>query len=133
MSLTNGIQLIQFLRLPPLRTTRRNMGNLLLNTGSIIMCPHGGLVSHSSTTWTTYRISGRPPMLQTDLYIVSGCPFSSPCTSVQWVTGSTMLLVKGIPVLTVASVGICSSASMIPNGPAIISSTQLGEREPDTF
>ena len=110
------------------------MGDLLLNTGSIIMCPHGGMVSHTSGTWTTYRISGRPPMLQTDIYIVAGCPMpGSPCHMVQWVTASNMLVIKGIPVLTFTSVGLCMGAGGAAQGPAIVTATQLGEREPDTF
>src|SRR5687768_18410112 len=109
------------------------MGDLLLHTGSVIMCLHGGTAVHVSTTWTSYRISGRPPMLQTDVYTIAGCPFPNPCTSIQWVTASTKLLVKGIPVLTQTSVGMCSSAGMVPNGPAIVTATQLGEREPDEF
>jgi len=113
----------------------RNMPPLLLNTNSVIMCPHGGIVTHVSGTSTSFRIQGRPPMLLTDVYIVSGCPFgggySGPCTQVMWVSGSPMLRIRGIPVLTQASVGICQSSSGVPQGPAIIASCQLIEPEPD--
>ena len=73
-------------------------------------------------------------MLQTDVYMVAGCPMpGSPCQMVQWVTASNMLVVKGIPVLTFTSVGMCMGAGGGPQGPAIVTATQLGEREPDTF
>lgn len=109
-------------------------GNFLLSQSSVILCPHGGIVNHIPTTSTTFRIEGRLPMLMTDVYLVAGCPFiagysPSPCVEVRWVTGSSRLYVKGIPVLTLASVGICSGASAA--GPAIITYCQLGVREPD--
>lgn len=108
-------------------------GALLLNTNSVIMCPHGGMVVHVPVTSTTFRVDGRRPMLMTDIYNVVGCPFvngyhPSPCQSVTWVSASSLLLVKGIPVLTRNSVGICGF-----QGPAIITYTQTGQREPSEF
>jgi hypothetical protein len=101
------------------------------------MCSHGGLVTHIPTTFTTYRIQGRQPMLLTDEYVIAGCPgMGGPmggCIRVQWVTGSTMLLVKGIPVLTQTSVGLCQTSNGITGGPAIIASTQLMVQEPTEF
>ncbi len=110
------------------------MGDLLLSTDSVLMCPHGGLVTHVPTTSTTYRVAGRPPMLLGDVYTIAGCPFTTlnePCIMVQWATASTRLIVKGRPILTNTSVGICQSPSGVPNGPVVIASTQLGLREPD--
>lgn len=111
------------------------MGNLLLNTHSVIMCPHGGMVSHVPTTYTSYRVDGRLPMFVTDLFVVAGCPNviygPSPCTMVTWLNGTVNLIVKGQPVLTIASVGLCQSASGVMQGPAIIAQTQTGQREPD--
>ena len=113
------------------------MGNLLLNSQSVIMCPHGGMVSHIPTTYTSYRVDGRRPMFLTDHYVVVGCPNymhgPSPCTMVTWLNGTVLLLVKGQPLLTLSSVGLCQSASGIMQGPAIITYTQTGQREPDTF
>lgn len=113
------------------------MGDFLLNTNSVILCPHGGLVTHVPTTFTSYRIEGRQPMLMTDEYLIAGCagtggPMGG-CFRVQWVTASTMLIVKGVPVLTQASVGLCQTAAGVPTGPAIVASTQLMVREPDEF
>lgn len=113
------------------------MGDFLLNTNSVILCPHGGLVTHIPTTFTSYRIEGRRPMLLTDEYMVQGCPGAGGpmggCFRVQWVTGSTMLMVKGIPVLTQSSVGLCQTSGGIAAGPAIIASTQLMVQEPTEF
>lgn len=101
------------------------------------MCPHGGMVTHVPTTYTSYRVDGRRPMFLTDTYIIAGCPNyiygPSPCIMVMWLNGTVNLLVKGQPLLTRASVGLCQSASGIPQGPAIITYTQTGQREPDTF
>lgn len=113
--------------------THTGSGALLLNTHSVIMCCHGGIVQHTPMTNTSFRVDGRRPMLMTDLYTVTGCPFvigytPSPCQLVTWVTGSSMLIVKGSPVLTLNSVGICGYS-----GPAIITYTQTGQREPDEF
>ena len=113
------------------------MGNLLLNSQSVIMCPHGGTVSHVPTSYTSFRVDGRRPMLITDIYLVVGCPNymygPSPCTTVTWLNGTVNLLVLGKPLLTIASVGLCQSGSGIMQGPAIVTYTQTGQREPDTF
>lgn len=113
------------------------MGNLLLNSQSVIMCPHGGMVSHVPTSYSSYRVDGRRPMLLTDVYLVVGCPNythgPSPCAMVTWLNGTVNLLIKGIPLLTIASVGLCQSGSGIMQGPAIITYTQTGQREPDAF
>lgn len=113
------------------------MGNLLLNTQTVIMCPHGGIVTHISGTYTSYRVDGRRPMLLTDQYLLAGCPFltytTSPCVRVIWTSGSVNLIVKGQPVLTLSSVGLCQGASGNIQGPAIITYTQTGQLEPDAF
>jgi hypothetical protein len=109
-------------------------GHFLLCRSSLIHCPHRGIVNHIPKASTTYRIDGRLPMLLTDVYLVVGRPFiaghsPSPCVEARWVTGSSRLYLEGIPVQTLASVGICSGAGSA--GPAIITYCQLGVREPD--
>lgn len=107
----------------------------LLNTHSVIMCPHGGTVQHIPTTTTSFRVSGWRPMLLSDTYLIAGCPFHtygpSPCMLVNWVTGSSLLFVKGQPVLTLASVGLCVAGNGAAQGPAIIATAQTGQLEPD--
>lgn len=110
---------------------------LLLNTNSVILCPHGGVVTHIPGTFTSYRIEGRLPMLLTDTYLIQGCGNYagqfSPCAMVIWVTASSKLIVRGVPVLTQASVGLCQSAAGVVQGPAIIAVCQLIVPEPDDF
>lgn len=101
------------------------------------MCPHGGVVTHVPQSYTAYRVDGRLPMLMTDHYLVSGCPNAygpmGPCLRVQWLQGSTMLIVKGSPALTRESVGLCMTSSGVAAGPAIVTYTQTGTMEPATF
>lgn len=108
---------------------------LLLNTNSVIMCPHGGVVTHVPVTFTSYRIEGRRPMLLSDIYTLAGCPLDGggggPCMHVGWVTASQKMMVRGVPVLTDQSIGLCQSAVGAVQGPAIIASCQLLVFEPD--
>jgi len=101
------------------------------------MCPHGGIVTHVPLSGTSYRVDGRRPMLQSDEFLIIGCPNNngrpSPCVRVQWVTASNMLIVKGNRALTFESIGVCQSAAGMAQGPAIISHTQTGQLEPDSL
>lgn len=112
------------------------MGQFVLNHRSVILCPHGGIVTHISTTGTSYRVDGQLPMLLSDVYTVAGCPFSgsyaSPCQSVQWLTASSMLYIRSIPALIQSSTGICMSAAGVPNGPAVVAAVHSMQREPDS-
>jgi len=114
----------------------------LLNSQAVLLCPHGGTVQHIPNSFTTYRINGYPPLLLNDTYIVSGCPFMIAsggtaipmnCRHVQWFTGSPMMMVNGIPVLTNTSTGLCMSATGGPGGPVIIATTINIEEEPKEF
>lgn len=113
------------------------MAGILLNHISVIICPHGGIVVHTPTTNTSYRIDGQFPMLISDLYLVVGCPFDprygGGCTMVTWVTGSTNLIIKGQPALVNSSVGICISASGMASAPAIVTAINSMTFEPETF
>lgn len=113
------------------------MGDLLLNTNSVLMCPHGAPVIHIPTSGTSYRVAGRIPMLLGETYTIAGCPHYAssigPCLMVIWLTASPMLIIKGQPILTLRSAGICQSSNGVPMGPVIITNTQTGERESDEF
>lgn len=113
------------------------MASPLLNTNSVIMCPHGGIALHTPTSGTSYRVDGRMPMLQSDFYAVAGCPYtngqSGPCVRIEWVTASNMLIIKGRRALTRESVGMCQSAGGMAYGPAIVTYTQTGQLEPTTL
>ncbi len=99
------------------------------------MCPHGGMVTHIPTSSTSYRVDGQLPLLLNDHYLVVGCPnsygYNSPCNSVSWVYGSSMLIIKSQPALIHTSVGICNSTSGVPNGPAVVSAIRSTQREPE--
>lgn len=109
----------------------------ILNSNSVIMCPHGGMVVHTPLSGTSYRIDGRPPMLMEDLYQIAGCPFNpqygGPCCQVRWVTASNLLVVKGRFALIESSVGMCLSVSGVSNGPAIVTAIRSTQMEPETF
>lgn len=115
------------------------MPAFILNSQSVMMCIHGGRITHIPGSPTAYRVQGSPPMLLTDNYIVSGCPnmmpmgptlMPMPCVRVQWFTGSSTLLVKGSPALTTDSTGMCISSTGAPGGPVIKNSFQVIDQEP---
>lgn len=114
----------------------------LLNSQAVLLCPHGGTVQHIPSSFTTYRINGYPPLLLNDTYIVSGCPFMIAggggaipmnCHHVQWLTGSPMMMVNGVPVLTNTSTGLCMSPHGVPNGPVVVATSINVEQEPAEF
>ena len=118
------------------------MAGFILNRRSVIVCPHGGLVTHLPMIRTTYRVDGDLPMLLADHYTVAGCSFMmptgptvapNPCHQIQWSAGSTRLKIQGSPALLDTSVGLCVSIMGIPQGPAIITYCQTREREPMEF
>jgi hypothetical protein len=119
------------------RVSNLAMASLLLDSNSVLMCQHGGIVMHTPSVMTAYRVAGRLPMLLGDVYSIVGCPFRiggapSPCIRVEWITSSTLLIIKGRPALTNTSIGLCVSPSGAPQGPVIIAQIQLGQFEPDS-
>jgi len=105
------------------------MPNFILTRSSVILCPHGGMVTHVPMTFSGELINGELPMLLGDLYFVAGCPFSSPygpspCIRVVWTSGSPTKSINGIPVLTNASMGLIQSPSGVAQGAVIIVSHQ---------
>ncbi len=101
----------------------------VLTKGSVILCPHGGMVTHAPASFSGEFINGELPLLLNDIYTVAGCPNisgggASPCMRVIWTTASTSYFIGGVPVLIHTSVGLCLSASGAPQGPAIIASFQ---------
>jgi hypothetical protein len=101
----------------------------MLTTAATVMCPHGGTVS-LSTANSTVSAGGSPVCLQSDQHTVSGCAFTlpsgtpQPCVVVRWQSAATRCKVNGTGVLLQSSVGLCYSATQVPQGPAAIVSTQ---------
>jgi len=111
------------------------MPAFILTRRSVILCPHGGIVTHIPMTFSEYLINGELPMLLTDQYLINGCPnilgtMPSACFKVVWTSASVYLIIKGSPALLNTSVGLCQAMNGAVQGPAIISSFQTTVAEP---
>lgn len=101
-------------------------GNTITVT-STLQCPHGGTVQIISTN---ARVSADGNFIATmaDTFVIAGCPFQipatppipSPCVSVQWLVPDTRVKVNGNLTLSQSSVGLCMSATQLPQGPVSI-------------
>lgn len=108
------------------------MAGHLLNTNSSLQCPHGGKVNIVSTN-VRVKADSAYCALSTDTFTISGCPFQipaapspipSPCVTVRWVVTNLRTKTNSTPNLSRSCVGICQSASQIPQGPVVIANTQ---------
>jgi hypothetical protein len=100
----------------------------LLNTSSVMTCPHGGTVQ-ASTSNTRTQVGGGFALRASDMFVISGCPFvialvPHPCVQVQWVSPAARSQVAGDFTLTEESVGLCIAPDMTPQGAVLIVSTQ---------
>ncbi|MGH7841780.1 MAG: hypothetical protein ACREQD_03905 [Candidatus Binataceae bacterium] len=100
----------------------------LLNTSSIMMCPHGGLVTAISSN-TRVQAAGGPVLRSSDTFIIAGCALSAatppqPCVTVNWVQPDTQSQVMGDFTLSEASVGLCVAANQAVQGTVLITFTQ---------
>jgi hypothetical protein len=87
-----------------------------LTSSAVMLCPHGGSVSVQQANF------GSPVLSANDVFIIGGCPkvqpgaaggMPSPCLLVQWITSAG-------PALDTASIGLCLTASRVPQGSVII-------------
>lgn len=106
------------------------MPGFLFHYGASAQCPHGGQV----VPWTTMPrvfVSGMPVATIMDPTIVIGCAFTvppgkpQPCVQVRWLVPAARILVNGQPALLQSSSGLCQSPEQIPQGPPIITATQV--------
>jgi hypothetical protein len=100
----------------------------LLNTSSVMMCPHGGTVSVISSN-TRVMAAGDPVLRSSDTFLVAGCPFVAgivphPCVQVQWVQPDTESQVMNDFTLSEASVGLCIAGDAAVQGAVLILFTQ---------
>ena len=100
----------------------------LLNTSSIMMCPHGGTVS-VTTTNTRANAGGGPILRASDTYLIVGCPFvlgipPHPCVQMQWVMPDTRSRVLSDFTLSEQSLGLCVAADQAVQGTVLILATQ---------
>lgn len=104
------------------------MTGFTLTPQATLMCPHGGTVIGIPANIP--RAAGSPVLVATDTFIIAGCPFTlpgptpSPCVQVQWVVPDSRVRINGSPTLSQSSVGLCISAAGVPQGTAIVISTQ---------
>lgn len=100
----------------------------VLDSNATIMCPHGGKVAVVPSN-TVVKAGSGFALLQSDTFMVSGCPFTTPagvpapCLQVQWLTAAVFTKINGVPVLLNDSVSLCIGA-MGPAGPATVSGFQ---------
>lgn len=102
----------------------------LLNTASILMCPHLGTVT-ATTANTKVIAAGEPVVRSTDGFTIAGCTFMigtdlHPCVRVQWVTSNAKSSVQGDLTLSESSVGLCVAADSVVQGTVIVGNTQTG-------
>ena len=88
---------------------------LLLHSGAIVMCLHGGQAIPAMIQ-PRVLVNGMPIVLQTTTYIISNCSYppspiaNGPCVTAQWITAATRVSSNGIPVLLQNSQAICASS-----------------------
>ncbi len=104
------------------------MAGYFLTTTSVLLCPHGGTVT-ISTSNSRVMAEGNPVVRSTDTSTIAGCPYvlgttPSPCVRVQWDVHAEHHTSQGDPSLTLDSVGFCLSATGGTQGTVVISSTQ---------
>src|SRR6266481_1859405 len=104
------------------------MSAFFLTTTSVLMCPHGGTVT-SSTTNSRVKAAGNPILRSTDTYTIGGCSYTlgtvpHPCVRVQWDVHAEHHMSQGAPSLTRDSLGLCLAADGGAQGTVEISSTQ---------
>jgi len=99
----------------------------LLNTSSIMLCPHGGTVSVISSNTKT-KAGGDFVLRSADTFIIAGCSFNPgtahPCVRVQWVQTDTRSQVLGDFTLSAESVGLCVAGDQAVQGTVLVSFTQ---------
>jgi hypothetical protein len=100
----------------------------LLNTSSLMLCPHGGTVSVISSNTKTKAASDFI-LRSSDTFMIAGCSFTlgippHPCVRVQWVQPDTRSQVMGDFTLSEESVGLCVAADQAVQGTVLVSFTQ---------
>ena len=101
----------------------------LLNTSSMMMCPHGGTVNAIASN-TKAKAGGDYILRASDTFTIAGCPLNisgapHPCVQVQWVQTALKSKVLSDFTLTQQSVGLCVAADQAVQGTVLINSTQL--------
>jgi len=100
----------------------------LLTTDSVLMCPHGGTVTVTTSNNRVF-VNGAAVLRETDEFVIPDCPFPPtgtphPCVTVQWQTTDQRNWVMGDATLSDSSEGICLAGDDAPQGSLVISTQQ---------
>jgi hypothetical protein len=100
----------------------------LLNTASVMICPHGGTVQPVSGD-TRVSVGGANALRPSDTFSIIGCTFPPsgpphPCVQVNWVVSAQRSKALGDFTLTESSVGLCVAADQAVQGTVLILGTQ---------
>jgi hypothetical protein len=100
----------------------------LLNSSSLMMCPHGGMVNAISSN-TRVQAAGGFVLRSSDTFIIAGCAFvlgvvPNPCVSVNWVQADARSQVMGDFTLSEQSVGLCVAGDQAVQGAVLITFSQ---------
>jgi hypothetical protein len=103
----------------------------LFHSGAVAQCPHAGPLTFTPSN-TRVLVSAMPAATAADVFTISGCPFQipvgagtkpQPCV-VATLAPAAKVLVNGSPAILNVGPSVCRSAEQIPQGPALITSTQ---------
>jgi hypothetical protein len=100
----------------------------LLNSSSVLTCPHLGTVS-VVTSNTRAKGGGDFLLRSSDTFTIQGCPLNisgspHPCVEVQWMESDLRSKAAGNFTLSEESVGMCVAADQAPQGTVLINFTQ---------
>ncbi|MBK8211876.1 MAG: hypothetical protein IPK78_19975 [Rhodospirillales bacterium] len=104
------------------------MASPFLTMTSSMSCPHGGIVT-PSTSNTRVKADRQFVLRSTDTFTIGGCSYTignvpHPCVSVRWDVHAERHTSQGDPSLTEDSVGLCLAGDGGTQGTVVITSTQ---------
>ncbi len=87
------------------------MPGLLVHVAATVRCSHLGQAQPTVSN-PRVLVSGRPTVLLTTPYMVSGCTLSSssggPCATARWLKGTTRVFSNGQPLVIQGGQAICA-------------------------
>jgi hypothetical protein len=101
------------------------MATPIITRGATLVCPHGGTVNIQAAN-PRVRAAGQEVSGPNNVFLIAGCPRSTPCVMVKWAGGfSARVRIQGQPALPQNAAGICVDAAGIPAGPVVVAATQV--------
>ena len=86
------------------------MPGFVVHVGSTVLCMHAGQ-AQPTAPFPRVLVSGMPVVTMTAPYAVAGCALTGtpnpPCTTAQWVVGSTRVLAGGVPLVIMGGMAVC--------------------------